>query len=112
MLSEVIFSGTGPLTGGQQIPFTSPVDGAPVLFYLSASGFTKSAPTMLSIQMLVDDNAISSAQVFVNESGAYRSLVCFVQTTTLSYGPHTLSLEPSSSFLSDANCTFNITMVY
>lgn len=112
MLSEVIFSGTGPIAGGQQIPFSSPVDGVPVLFYLSASGFTKAAPAMVSIQMQVDGVAISSAQVFMNESGAYRSLVCFVEMTTLTYGPHTLTLEPNSNFYSDTNCTFNVTMVY
>jgi len=112
MLSEVIYSGTGPITGGQQIPFTSPVDGVPVLFYLSASGFTKEAPALVSIEMQLDGTTISSAQVFINESGAYRSLICFVETTNLTYGPHTLTLGPSSTFQSDSNCTFNVTMVY
>ena len=111
MLSEVIFSGSGPLTSNP-IPFTSPVDGVPVLFYLSASGYTKSAPAMVGIQMAIDGNDINSAQVFMNESGAYRSLVCIMQTTTMTYGPHNLTLQPTTNFQSDENCTFSVTMVY
>jgi len=112
MLSEVIFSANGPIASGQQIPFTSPVDGVPVLFYLSASGFTNDAPAMVSIQMAVDGADVASAQAFLNENGVYHSLVCFVTTTTMTYGKHTLTLQPTTNFASDANCWFNVTLVY
>ena len=108
---ETLYSSPGPLQY-TKIPFNSPVVGAPVLFFLSGSGWSATSNAQIAVEMNLDGTDFSSANVFTNEGESHKSLVCFVQTTNLAYGSHTLVLEPSLALLSDENDVFTVTMVY
>ncbi len=111
MLSKVLYSKPGPLQP-TDIPFTSPVAGSPVLFFLSGSGWSPNGQEMVGVNVALDGETFTSMQAFTNEAKSHVTFVSEINLVTLDFGQHKLSLQPSSNLTSDTNDTFTVTLIY
>ncbi len=112
MLGEVLYSAPGPLKSPTNIDFKSPVVGAPVLFFVSGSGWSNYKDQLLNVKVDLDGKHCTTMQVFTNEATSHVSFVCSIDLVTLDFGPHTLTLHPSDNMVTDSNDSFAVTMVY
>ena len=104
----VLINQVGPLP--LKVTFQAPADG-PVTFFLSASAWTQTAASWLSVGMELDGTPIGSAQVFANYASMHMALVPVYITANLTAGQHTLSLLPgNTTTVTDLNDFFQVSL--
>ena len=104
----VLINQIGPLPFS--VTFKAPADG-PVSFFLSASAWTQTADSWLSVGLELDAVPIGSTQAFANNAGTHLALVPVYVTTNLTAGQHTLSLLPgNSTTVTDLNDFFHVSL--
>ncbi len=108
----VIFDGAGPLP--QSATFNSPADG-PVVFVLSGTTRTESAPILTGISLSLDGNGIGSVAVcWANQNDNHQAMrTTFIPVEFLSFGQHTIELTNAySNTITDVNDYFQVTLLY
>ncbi len=104
----VLINQIGPLPFS--VTFKAPADG-PVSFFLSASAWTQTADSWLSVGLELDAVPIGSVQAFANNASVHQALVPVYVTANLTAGQHTLSLLPgNSTTVTDINDFFHVSL--
>ena len=100
---------TGPLP--LKIPFTAPISGD-VTIAFSGSCWSSTANNPGGVEVLLDGQSLGKALLFFNSASLHQALPTQIFATTLSEGPHTITLVPlSSTVLSDRNDFFSLWIV-
>lgn len=111
MSGIVLIDAAGPLP--ITVQFDAPADG-PVMFMMSGTAWTQSAPCLTSIQLILDGQNIGSpALCFANQNANHQAL----RTTTasvdnLSFATHTLEIVAGDNTITDGNDYFQVVMYY
>ena len=108
----VIFDGNGPLP--QTATFNSPTDG-PVVFAVSGTARTESAPILIGINLLMDGSGIGTpAMCWANQNDNHQALrTTFIPYDSLTFGEHTIELENAyGNTITDINDYFQVTLLY
>lgn len=112
MGTMVILDGPGPTP--LNATFESPTDG-PVVFVLSATAWTQSAPTMLGINLLLDGVVIGNpAMCYANSNSMHMTLrPTFIPFEGLTFDTHKISIEPANGYtINDVNDYFQVVLMY
>lgn len=108
----VIYDGPGPLP--QTASFSSPSDGA-VIFVLSGTSRTSSAPVLTGINLSLDGNVIGTAALcWQNQNDNHMAMrTTYIPFNSLSYGAHTIAINnANSNTITDVNDYFQVTLLY
>lgn len=108
----VIFDGNGALP--QKGTFQSPTDGH-VIFVISGTAWTSSAPTMLGIDVLLDGNIIGKpALCFANDNSLHMAMrPTFIPFTGLTIGQHAITIATANgNTVTDINDYYQVVMLY
>lgn len=111
MLATVVFNqnhppATGNLTGS----FSNISQRLLILF--SGSAWTHNAPTLISANLMIDGNVITSASVWANESISHKALVTARIVITLNPGTHNVVIVPTgANTIIDFNDVFTLTVM-
>ena len=107
----IIFDGNGRLP--QAVTFQSPTDGD-VVFVLTGTAWTQNAPTLIGIDLYLDDNAIGGAVVYANNNADHQALrTTFIPFSGLTVGEHTVTLQTSNpATTTDTNDYYQVVMLY
>lgn len=111
MQAVVIYDGAGPLP--VKASFESPTSTG-VVFVLTATARTQSAPTLTGVSLSLDGNNIGSAMCWANQNDnhiAMRSTL--IPYTGITIGEHTIEIDNAySGTITDENDYFQVTMLY
>ena len=108
----VILDGAGPLP--QSATFTSPTDGS-VIFVVSGTARTASAPVLIGINLVLDGAGIGDAAMcWANQNDNHQALrTTFIPYDNLSIGEHTIELVNAyENTITDQNDYFQVTLLY
>ena len=108
----VIFDGAGPLP--QSATFNAPSD-APVVFVLSGTAWTQSAPSLIGISQSLDGIVIGNPAIcWANQDANHQAMrTTFIPYNGLSFGQHTIELTNAySNTITDVNDYFQVTLLY
>jgi len=108
----VIFDGAGPLP--QTATFNAPTDG-PVVFVLSGTARTTSAPVLTGINLSLDGNGIGNAAMcWANQNDNHIAMrTTLIPYDSLSFGEHTIEITNAyGSTITDTNDYFQVTLLY
>jgi hypothetical protein len=108
----VIFDGNGALP--QKTTFQSPTDGR-VVFVLSGTAWTSSAPAMLGIDVLLDGNILGKpALCFANDNSVHMAMrPTFIPFAGLTIGNHAIQLVPANgNTVTDVNDYYQVVMLF
>ena len=107
----VIFDGSGPLP--QKATFSSPTDGD-VMFAISGTAWTQSAPTMTGITVTLDGNPIGSSTCFANENASHQAMrTTFIPFSGMTVDTHAITIQAANgNTATDFNDTFQVVMFY
>jgi hypothetical protein len=101
----------GPLSPSPiSVPFVAPSNG-PFALMVSGSVWTRTANTMIGIQINLDGQALGSAQIFANTANTHMNVVPAAFAVKLSQGSHTVQLSPATSATaSDENDFYTVVL--
>jgi hypothetical protein len=107
----VIFDGNGALP--QKATFESPTDGN-VVFVISATAWTENAPTLIGVDLFLDENAIGGAVAFANNNALHQTLrTTFIPSNGVTVGEHTITIAPSNpATVTDGNDYYQVVMLF
>jgi hypothetical protein len=112
MASSMVILGNarGPLPLSKQ--FQAPSD-APVDLFISGSVRTKSAPTLVGVNIELDGKVIGQSQVWCNENDSHRALVPVIIPLQFGFGAHTVTVTPqNAAAITDVNDYFNVVLMF
>ena len=81
-------SSTGTLSG------TFTTNGSFVQIFFTGSAWSNSGPGMVGVNLLIDNNVVTTARVYTNEQASHKSLVPIFIIIKLAAGAHTASIAP------------------
>lgn len=107
----VIYNGPGPLP--QSANFNAPSDGS-VVFILSGTTRTASAPNMTGISLSLDGTVIGAAMCWANQNDNHIAMATtFIPYKNLSFGQHTIELTyANGNTITDVNDRIQVTLLY
>lgn len=111
MRALVIYDGNGPLPVSAN--FDSPTDGG-VVFVLTGTTRTDSAPDLTGIQLSLDGTAIGSAAMcWANQNDNHMAMrPTFTPYEGLTIGSHSIEITNYGNTITDVNDYFQVTMLY
>ena len=109
MAVQVIIMQAGPLPITQT--FNAPGDD-PMYIEVNGSVWSQSENTLLGIDIALDGQPVSVAQVFSNGSSTHRAVVPAYISVQLTEGEHTLTLSSSGVTVSDYNDLYTAVIHY
>lgn len=100
-------AGPLPLSGDT---FTS--HGGVLTLNASGSGWSGKGSSLIGMKVLVDGNAVGTAQVFTNEANSHKAFIPIsVSLPGVGAGTHVVVLQPLPGTTTDHNDFFNVTVV-
>ncbi len=110
MSLETVIQSAGPLPVAQI--FTPAADG-PVVFIVTATAWTQSAPGMIGYQLLLNGEVIGSCGMFANQNAVHMTLptLC-VNAMIPSNQPQKVAVVPVGTTVTDGNDFFSVQMLY
>ena len=110
MQVQTIINQPGPLP--IKVSFKSPLDG-PALLVVTGSVWSNAANANLTVNVLLDNNQIGTAQIWSNGTGTHRAFPTLFLGFKLTYGEHVLTLKAGNgNVITDLNDPFNASLIF